>query len=83
MVDPLLSQWLSGMASNKDLASAPVNVTSRHSVVGESASGASQVLHLVISQIRSAIFKTQFLKQSRQHAVSRAPFTWRLSCLSL
>ena len=41
MVDPLLSSWLSGMASTHDLASAPADVTSRHSVTGESASGAS------------------------------------------
>ena len=41
MVDPLLSSWFSGMASTHDLASAPTDVTSRHSVTGESASGAS------------------------------------------
>ena len=41
MVDPLLSSWLSRMASTHDLASAPTDVTSRHSVTGESASGAS------------------------------------------
>ena len=41
MVDPLLSSWLSRMTSTHDLASTPTDVTSRHSVIGESASGAS------------------------------------------
>ncbi len=41
MVDPLLSFWLSGMACTHDISRAPTDVTSRHSVTRESASGAS------------------------------------------